>query len=57
MTKPKGQNMNIDKDKKLFIAKIKAIRKLVEDWEEKLPTVFLEIVKPILESDRELENQ
>ena len=49
--------MSIDKDKKLFIAKIKAIRKLVEDWEEKLPTVFLEIVKPILESDRELENQ
>ena len=49
--------MNIDKDKKLFITKIKAIRKLVEDWEEKLPTVFLEIVKPILESDRELENQ
>lgn len=41
---------------KLLAAKVKAIRRLVEDWEEKLPTLFLEVIKPILESDREIEN-
>jgi hypothetical protein len=50
--------MNTDKQKlKILIAKIQALRRLIEDWDSLLPATFTRIIKPILEDHKEIENE